>query len=65
MDKPQIICHIEKSLPFSLFDACWIPCSSKFVVLGSKPRGTGVLQVYEITEGDTNVIKDVRVVLFK
>lgn len=59
MDKPQIICHIEKSLPFSLFDACWIPCSAKFVVLGSKPRGTGVLQIYEITEGDAKVIKDV------
>uniref|UniRef100_A0A1B6CAY4 Dynein axonemal assembly factor 10 n=1 Tax=Clastoptera arizonana TaxID=38151 RepID=A0A1B6CAY4_9HEMI len=52
MDKPQIICHVEKSLPFSLFDALWIPCSAKFVVLGSRPRGTGIIQIYEINQGD-------------
>ncbi|XP_046992196.1 dynein axonemal assembly factor 10 [Schistocerca americana] len=59
MDKPQIICHVEKSLPFSLFDGKWIPCSAKFVVLGSKPKGTGALQIYEITEGDVKLLHEV------
>lgn len=59
MDKPQIICHIEKSLPFTLYDALWIPSSAKFVLLGSQPRGTGILQVYEINEGDVCAIKNV------
>ncbi|KAG8323518.1 dynein axonemal assembly factor 10 [Homalodisca vitripennis] len=59
MDKPQIICHIEKSLPFTLYDSLWIPSSAKFVLLGSQPRGSGVLQVYEINEGDASVIKNV------
>ncbi|PSN44725.1 WD repeat-containing protein 92 [Blattella germanica] len=58
MDKPQIICHVEKSLGFSLFECRWIPCSAKFIVLGSKPRGTGVIHVYEISEGDVKLVKE-------
>ena len=57
--KPQIICHVEKSTAFSLFDCRWIPCSAKFIVLGSKPRGTGIIQVYEISEGDVKLVKEV------
>ena len=34
MEKPQIIAHVQKSLNFTLFDAKWIPCSAKCVVLG-------------------------------
>lgn len=59
MDKPQIICHAEKSTNFSVYDARWIPCSAKFVVLGSKPRGTGAIQIYEISKGEVNLIKEV------
>jgi hypothetical protein len=59
MDKPQIICHAEKSTSLSLFDCRWIPCSAKFVVLGSKPKGTGVINVYEISEGDVKLLKEV------
>lgn len=59
LSKPQIICHIEKSVNFSLFDAKWIPCSAKFVVMGSRPRGTGILQIYEISNGELNLVKDI------
>jgi len=59
MDKPQIISHAEKSTSLSLFDCRWIPCSAKFVVLGSKPKGTGVISVYEISEGDVKLVKEV------
>ncbi|XP_064599953.1 dynein axonemal assembly factor 10-like [Liolophura sinensis] len=52
MDKPQIISHVMKSLNFTLFDVKWIPCSAKFVVLGNHPRGTGALNVYELSHAD-------------
>lgn len=59
IQKPQIICHVEKPITFSLFDCRWIPCSAKFIVLGSKPRGTGIIHVYEISEGDVQLVKEV------
>lgn len=58
MDKPQIISHIEKSLDFTLFDCKWIPRSARFVVLGSYPRGTGALLVYEISHREVTKIQD-------
>lgn len=61
MEKPQIICHIEKSLPFTLYDALWIPSSAKFIILGSQPRGSGVFQIYEINESEACVIKNVSI----
>ncbi|XP_071453648.1 dynein axonemal assembly factor 10 [Hetaerina americana] len=59
MDKPQIICHLEKSVNFSVFDARWIPCSAKFVVLGSHPNGSGALQIYEINGTEVTLIREV------
>ena len=59
MDKPQIIAHIQKSLDYTLFDVKWVPCSAKFVVLGNYARGTGALQVYEVSHGEVNLIKQV------
>ena len=59
MEKPQIIAHVQKSLNFTLFDARWIPCSARFVVLGNYPRGTGAMQIYEISHGDVKLLKNV------
>ncbi|ELU12911.1 hypothetical protein CAPTEDRAFT_173958 [Capitella teleta] len=59
MDKPQIISHVHKSVNFTLFESRWIPCSAKFVILGNQPKGTGVLQVYEVAHGDVNLLTDV------
>ncbi|ESO86209.1 hypothetical protein LOTGIDRAFT_220887 [Lottia gigantea] len=59
MDKPQIIAHIQKSLNYTLFDGKWVPCSAKFVVLGSHARGTGALQVYEVAHGDVKLVHDI------
>ena len=61
LEKPQMISHIEKSVDYSLFDAKWIPCSAKFVVMGSKPRGTGVMQIYEICNSDLKIIQEIEV----
>lgn len=59
MDKPQIICHNEKSVTFSIYDGKWVPCSAKFVIMGSRPNSKGVLQLYEMTSGDPQLIKEV------
>lgn len=44
-DAPQIIEHIRKSLPFTPYDAKWVPCSARLVCLGIHPKATGALQV--------------------
>ncbi len=57
--KPQIIAHAEKSLNYTIYDVKWIPCSAKFVALGSHPRDTGAFQVYELSKGGLNLIHEV------
>lgn len=59
MDKPRIICHIEKSLNYTIFDVKWIPCSAKFLVLGSKPNGTGIIQLYELNASELDLVKEI------
>lgn len=58
LKKPQIIAHIEKSLNFSIFDTKWIPLSAKFVVMGSKPNGNGIVKIFELNSGDLDLIKE-------
>uniref|UniRef100_A0A3P8RCX9 Dynein axonemal assembly factor 10 n=1 Tax=Astatotilapia calliptera TaxID=8154 RepID=A0A3P8RCX9_ASTCA len=59
LSKPQIITHIQKSLNYTVFDSKWIPCSAKFVCLGNFPSGTGVIQIYEVHQGEAQLIKEV------
>ena len=61
LQKPQIITHIEKSLNYTVFDVKWIPSSAKVVVLGSYPRDTGALQVYEVSKGELQRVTQVRI----
>lgn len=56
LDKPQIIVHLEKSVNYTAFDTKWVPSSAKFVVLGSHPKDTGALQVYEINKGELKLV---------
>ncbi len=51
-NKPQIIEHVHKSLTLTVYETKWIPCSARFVVLGSPPRQTGLIQIYNMTRGD-------------
>ena len=59
MDKPQIIVHMQKALDYTLFDTKWIPSSARFVVMGSRPNGSGTMQIYEISKGDIVLSKEV------
>ncbi|CAH8606102.1 unnamed protein product [Dicrocoelium dendriticum] len=58
MDKPQIIGHIQKSVSFTLFDCAWIPVTTKFIVVGSYPRNTGAIQVYDVTAEDVKLLTE-------
>lgn len=59
MDKPQMIEHIQQNVDYTIYDVKWIPCSAKFVVLGSKPNSNGILQIYELNEAKAEKIKQV------
>jgi hypothetical protein len=51
LDKPQILVHASEDCAYTVFDVLWYPCSAKFVSLGSQPRGTGVVDVFEMNDG--------------
>ena len=61
LDKPQIITHVEKSLNFTVFDVKWVPSSAKLAVLGSHPKDTGALHVYELSKGELKPVLQVRI----
>ncbi|GMH42793.1 hypothetical protein BSKO_10712 [Bryopsis sp. KO-2023] len=57
--KPQILEHLSKSLTVTIYDCKWIPSSARFVALGSYPKTTGCLQVYELQGSDLKLLKEV------
>jgi len=59
LEKSQIITHVEKSVNYTVFGVRWLPCSAKVVVLGSHPKDTGALQVYELSKGDLKLVLEV------
>lgn len=59
MDEVFIVGYLEKSLNFTIFDTKWIPKSAKFVVVGNRPNGKGVLKVFELNVGEIDPIAEV------
>lgn len=59
MDKVQTLAHIEHSLNYSIFDVKWIPISAKFVTIGSKTNGKGIIQIYELDSPKLNLVKEI------
>lgn len=59
MDKVQMLVHIEKNVNYSVFDVKWIPYSAKFVVIGTKTNGKGILQIYELDSPNVELIKEI------
>ena len=49
LERPQIICHVQQALNYTIHDVKWIPCSAKFVSLGGKSNGAGVVEIYSIS----------------
>jgi len=58
-NKPQIIEHVNKSLPLTVYDTKWVPSSARFVLMGSPARQTGLIQVYSLTTGDIELQTEV------
>ncbi|CAG0905944.1 unnamed protein product [Cyprideis torosa] len=48
LSKPQMIVHLEHSIPYTVYDTYWIPCSPRLVSLGCHPNGKGALEVLEL-----------------
>ncbi|KAH0795703.1 WD repeat-containing protein 92 [Histomonas meleagridis] len=47
-DKTHVVELLSESMPYTVHDARWVPTSRRFVVVGSRPRATGALQVYKM-----------------
>eukprot|EP00055_Hartaetosiga_balthica_P005719 m.17213 g.17213 ORF g.17213 m.17213 type:complete len:353 (-) comp4743_c0_seq1:244-1302(-) len=50
MDKPQILEHIHHSVNYTLFDSLWVPSSARCVILGQHARGTGALEIFNMSK---------------
>ncbi|KAM3850788.1 dynein axonemal assembly factor 10 [Vipera latastei] len=59
LEKPQIIAHTQHSLNYTVFDCKWVPCSARLLCLGNFPRGTGVIQLYELQGGRLNLLREI------
>lgn len=56
---PSITLFDETSVKYNAFDTLWIPCSAKFVALGSTPSTKGMIQTYELCDGKVKLIDEV------
>lgn len=59
-DAPQIIEHINRSIAFTPYDTRWVPCSAKFVGMGIHPNAKGALIVYQLNQGDLEVVGETK-----
>lgn len=58
LQKPQIICHVEKPLNYVIHDIKWIPCSAKFVSIGGRSDGAGTIEVYSLIENGIEKVSE-------
>lgn len=61
MDKVQTLAHIEHSVNYSIFDVKWLPFSARFLSIGSKTNGKGIVQIYELDSPKVNLVKEIEV----
>lgn len=56
MNKTQIFEHVSASVDYSVFDVKWVPNTAKFLAIGSKPNGSGVIEVFEMNENKVDSV---------
>jgi hypothetical protein len=61
MDKVQQLVHVEKSLNYSIYDVKWIPYSAKFVCVGTKTNGKGIVEIYELDSPNIQLAREIPV----
>ncbi|XP_031459227.1 WD repeat-containing protein 92 [Phasianus colchicus] len=59
LERPQVVAHVQQSLNYTVFDCKWVPRSARLLCLGSAPRGTGVLQLYELRGGRLLLLSEI------
>uniref|UniRef100_A0A061R9R5 Wd repeat-containing protein 92 n=1 Tax=Tetraselmis sp. GSL018 TaxID=582737 RepID=A0A061R9R5_9CHLO len=55
---PQILEIGHQGLSATIYDTKWIPSSARFMVLGSHPRSTGLMQMYELQGTEMKLLKE-------
>jgi len=60
MNYPEIICHLERNLPFTAFESHWIPSSARFVSVGCDSLNNGFIGVYELSGGAIQAVQEVK-----
>ena len=50
MIRTNIFTITEEATDMTLFDCCWVPCSTRFVVAGTHTKGHGILRVYTMCD---------------
>ena len=62
---PQIIEHINHSVPYTPFEVKWIPCSPRFVVCGQTPKAKGIIQIFQMNQGKLELVNEVKIKFIK
>uniref|UniRef100_A0A8C2TH56 Dynein axonemal assembly factor 10 n=1 Tax=Coturnix japonica TaxID=93934 RepID=A0A8C2TH56_COTJA len=59
LDRPQVVVHVQQPLTYTVFDCKWVPRSARLLCLGSAPRGTGLIQLYELRAGRLLLLSEI------
>lgn len=54
-----MFCHIKHVENFSVLDTKWIPQTAKFVAIGGRANGTGLIKVYEMNGNQIDVVREI------
>lgn len=57
-EKPQIICHAEQNLNYTVYDVKWIPSSARFVAIGCLPSNVGIIETYTLSSGKIEKVSE-------
>lgn len=57
-DAPQIIEHINKSVPYTPYDTRWVPSSCRFVSFGIRPNAKGAILTFQLSNGQFETLND-------
>lgn len=61
MNTNPILLFCEKSINYTILDVQWLPFQAKACSVGCTPRGTGIIDVFELYEDSLNLLKTIEV----
>lgn len=59
MEQPFMFSHITHPENCSVFDTKWLPQSAKFVAIGGRTNGTGVIKLYELNGNQIDLVREI------